>query len=94
MEQIAKTGNPGKSYKGLLINYARKRELIKELNHRITLKQANKVTVNKEKIKMENLLRFEEFIIEEFLAGMNIFKKEMSEKKFNALKERLIKAIR
>jgi len=43
---------------------------------------------------MENLLRFEEFIIEEFLAGMNIFKKEMSEKKFNALKERLIKAIR
>ena len=91
---MEKSVNQVKAYNVFLIKYERNRELIKELNHRITLKQANKVTVNKEKIKMENLLRFEEFIIEAFLAGMNIFKKEMSEKKFNALKERLIKAIR
>ena len=91
---MEKSVNQVKAYNVFLIKYERNRELIKELNHRITLKQANKVTVNKEKIKMENLLRFEEFIIEEFLSGMNIFKKEMSEKKFNALKERLIKAIR
>ena len=91
---MEKSVNQVKAYNVFLIKYERNRELIKELNHRITLKQANKVTVNKEKIKMENLLRFEEVIIEEFLAGMNIFKKEMSEKKFNALKERLIKAIR
>ena len=91
---MEKSVNQVKAYNVFLIKYERNRELIKELNHRITLKQANKVTVNKEKIKMENLLRFEEFIIEEFLACMNIFKKEMSEKKFNALKERLIKAIR
>ena len=91
---MEKSVNQVKAYNVFLIKYERNRELIKQLNHRITLKQANKVTVNKEKIKMENLLRFEEFIIEEFLSGMNIFKKEMSEKKFNALKERLIKAIR
>tara|TARA_B100000161_G_scaffold139898_1_gene99274 strand:- start:198 stop:473 length:276 start_codon:yes stop_codon:yes gene_type:complete len=91
---MEKSVNQVKAYNVFLIKYERNRELIKELNHRITLKQANKVTVNKEKIKMENLLKFEEFIIEEFLSGMNIFKKEMSEKKFNALKERLIKAIR
>lgn len=91
---MEKSVNQVKAYNVFLIKYERNRELIKELNHRITLKLANKVTVNKEKIKMENLLRFEEFIIEEFLSGMNIFKKEMSEKKFNALKERLIKAIR
>ena len=91
---MEKSVNQVKAYNVFLIKYERNRELIKELNHRITLKLANKVTVNKEEIKMENLLRFEEFIIEEFLSGMNIFKKEMSEKKFNALKERLIKAIR
>ncbi|MEC8466255.1 MAG: hypothetical protein VXY87_03095 [Pseudomonadota bacterium] len=91
---MEKSVNQVKAYNVFLIKYERNRELIKELNHRITLKLANKVTVNKEEIKMENLLRFEEFIIEEFLAGMNIFKKEMSEEKFNALKERLIKAIR
>ena len=91
---MEKSVNQVKAYNVFLIKYERNRELIKELNHRITLKLANKVTVNKEEIKMENLLRFEEFIIEEFLAGMSIFKKEMSEKKFNALKERLIKAIR
>lgn len=91
---MEKSVNQVKAYNVFLIKYERNRELIKELNHRITLKLANKVTVNKEKIKMENLLKFEEFIIEEFLSGMNIFKKEMSEKKFNALKERLIKAIR
>ena len=91
---MEKSVNQVKAYNVFLIKYERNRELIKELNHRITLKQANKATVNKEKIKMENLLKFEEFIIEEFLSGMNIFKKEMSEKKFNALKERLIKAIR
>lgn len=91
---MEKSVNQVKAYNVFLIKYERNRELIKELNHRITLKLANKVTVKKEKIKMENLLRFEEFIIEEFLSGMNIFKKEMSEKKFNALKERLIKAIR
>ena len=91
---MEKSVNQVKAYNVFLIKYERNRELIKELNHRITLKQANKVTVKKEKIKMENLLKFEEFIIEEFLSGMNIFKKEMSEKKFNALKERLIKAIR
>jgi len=91
---MEKSVNQVKAYNVFLIKYERNRELIKELNHRITLKLANKVTVKKEKIKMENLLRFEEFIIEEFLAGMSIFKKEMSEKKFNALKERLIKAIR
>ena len=79
-----------KAYNVFLIKYERNRELIKQLNHRITLKLANKVTVKKEKIKMENLLKFEEFIIEEFLSGMNIFKKELSEKKFNAFKERLI----
>ncbi len=91
---MEKSVNQVKAYNVFLIKYERNRELIKELNHRITLKLANKVTVKKEKIKMENLLKFEEFIIEEFLSGMNIFKKEMSEKKFNALKERLIKAIR
>lgn len=91
---MEKSVNQVKAYNVFLIKYERNRELIKQLNHRITLKLANKVTVNKEKIKMENLLKFEEFIIEEFLSGMNIFKKEMSEKKFNALKERLIKAIR
>ena len=91
---MEKSVNQVKAYNVFLFKYERNRELIKELNHRITLKLANKVTVNKEKIKMENLLKFEEFIIEEFLSGMNIFKKEMSEKKFNALKERLIKAIR
>lgn len=91
---MEKSVNQVKAYNVFLIKYERNRELIKQLNHRITLKLANKVTVKKEKIKMENLLRFEEFIIEEFLSGMNIFKKEMSEKKFNALKERLIKAIR
>ena len=91
---MEKSVNQVKAYNVFLIKYERNRELIKELNHRITLKLANKVTVKKEKIRMENLLRFEEFIIEEFLAGMSIFKKEMSEKKFNALKERLIKAIR
>ena len=91
---MEKSVNQVKAYNVFLIKYERNRELIKQLNHRITLKQANKVTVKKEKIKMENLLKFEEFIIEEFLSGMNIFKKEMSEKKFNALKERLIKAIR
>ncbi|URQ71838.1 hypothetical protein M9C84_04920 [SAR86 cluster bacterium] len=91
---MEKSVNQVKAYNVFLIKYERNRELIKQLNHRITLKLANKVTVKKEKIKMENLLKFEEFIIEEFLSGMNIFKKEMSEKKFNALKERLIKAIR
>ena len=91
---MEKSVNQVKAYNVFLIKYERNRELIRELNHRITLKLANKVTVKKEKIKMENLLRFEEFIIEEFLSGMNIFKKEMSEKKFNTLKERLIKAIR
>jgi len=91
---MEKSVNQVKAYNVFLFKYERNRELIKELNHRITLKLANKVTVKKEKIKMENLLKFEEFIIEEFLSGMNIFKKEMSEKKFNALKERLIKAIR
>ena len=91
---MEKSVNQVKAYNVFLIKYERNRELIKQLNHRITLKLANKVTVKKEKIKMEKLLKFEEFIIEEFLSGMNIFKKEMSEKKFNALKERLIKAIR
>ena len=91
---MEKSVNQVKAYNVFLFKYERNRELIKQLNHRITLKLANKVTVKKEKIKMENLLKFEEFIIEEFLSGMNIFKKEMSEKKFNALKERLIKAIR
>ena len=91
---MEKSVNQVKAYNVFLIKYERNRELIKQLNHRITLKLANKVTVKKEKIKMENLLKFEEFIIEEFLSGMNIFKKEMSEKKFYALKERLIKAIR
>ena len=91
---MEKSVNQVKAYNVFLIKYERNRELIKQLNHRITLKLANKVTVKKEKIKMENLLKFEEFIIEEFLSGMNIFKKEMSEEKFNALKERLIKAIR
>ena len=91
---MEKSVNQVKAYNVFLIKYERNRELIKQLNHRITLKLANKVTVKKEKIKMENLLKFEEFIIEEFLSGINIFKKEMSEKKFNALKERLIKAIR
>ena len=91
---MEKSVNQVKAYNVFLIKYERNRELIKQLNHRITLKLANKVTVKKEKIKMENLLKFEEFIIEEFLSGMNIFKIEMSEKKFNALKERLIKAIR
>ena len=91
---MEKSVNQVKAYNVFLIKYERNRELIRELNHRITLKLANKVTVKKEKIKMENLLKFEEFIIEEFLSGMNIIKKEMSEKKFNTLKERLIKAIR
>ena len=70
---MEKSVNQVKAYNVFLIKYERNRELIKELNHRITLKQANKVTVNKEKIKMENLLRFEEFIIEEFLAITLIF---------------------
>ena len=91
---MEKSVNQVKAYNVFLLKYERNRELIKELHHRINLKLANKATVKKEKIKMENLLRLEEFIIEEFLAGMNIFKKEMSEKKFDALKERLIKAIR
>ena len=91
---MEKSVNQVKAYNVFLLKYERNRELIKELRHRINLKLANKSTVKKEKIKMENLLRLEEFIIEEFLAGMNIFKKEMSEKKFNLLKERLIRAIR
>jgi len=91
---MEKSVNQVKAYNVFLLKYERNRELIKELHHRINLKLANKATVKKEKIKMENLLRLEEFIIEEFLAGMNIFKKEMSEKKFNSLKERLIRAIR
>ena len=77
---MEKSVNQVKAYNVFLIKYERNRELIKQLNHRITLKLANKVTVKKEKIKMENLLKFEEFIIEEFLSGMNIFKKEMSNK--------------
>ena len=56
---MEKSVNQVKAYNVFLIKYERNRELIKELNHRITLKQANKVTGNKEKIKMENLLRFE-----------------------------------
>ena len=54
---MEKSVNQVKAYNVFPIKYERNRELIKELNHRITLKQANKVTVNKEKIKMENLLR-------------------------------------
>ena len=77
---MEKSVNQVKAYNVFLLKYERNRELIKELHHRINLKLANKATVKKEKIKMENLLRLEEFIIEEFLAGMNIFKKEMSEK--------------
>ena len=91
---MEKSVNQVKAYNVFLLKYERNRELIKELHHRINLKLANKATVKKEKIKMENLLRLEEFIIEEFLAGMNIFKKEMSEKKFNSLKDRLIRSIR
>ena len=52
---MEKSVNQVKAYNVFLIKYERNRELIKELNHRITLKLANKVTVNKEKIKMENL---------------------------------------
>ena len=61
---MEKSVNQVKAYNVFLIKYERNRELIKQLNHRITLKLANKVTVKKEKIKMENLLKFEEFIIE------------------------------
>ena len=60
---MEKSVNQVKAYNVFLIKYERNRELIKQLNHRITLKLANKVTVKKEKIKMENLLKFEEFII-------------------------------
>ena len=52
---MEKSVNQVKAYNVFLIKYERNRELIKELNHRITLKLANKVTVKKEKIKMENL---------------------------------------
>ena len=52
---MEKSVNQVKAYNVFLIKYERNRELIRELNHRITLKLANKVTVNKEEIKMENL---------------------------------------